>query len=82
MSLLIIALMAFGAVYLNVVAALKKESLEERVNFLIFVVLVDVIILMSYNLIISDPIMGVFLIVKYIIFSFINFDKTLKQNLS
>lgn len=74
--------MAFGAVYLNVVAALKKESLEERVNFLIFVVLVDVIILMSYNLIISDPIMGVFLIVKYIIFSFINFDKTLKQNLS
>jgi hypothetical protein len=73
--------MAFGAVYLNVVAALKKESLEERVNFLIFVVLVDVIILMSYNLIISDPIMGIFLTVKYIIFSFINFDATLKQNL-
>ena len=76
------AVTSLVAVYFNVMTALSKSTLDDRVSYLIFVVLIDSVILMLYNLLIGNIAMAVFLICKYVIFSFIDFSATLRQNLN
>jgi hypothetical protein len=72
---------AIAAGIVNIWLARLKPTVESRVADLLIVVAVDTLLLIGYKIWVGDDLFGICLIIKYLFFCCIDFDKTLRRGI-
>lgn len=81
MELIGVILVAMLTGLFNLWLAMKKPTVDQRVNYLVTVAIIDALMVIGYNVTVGDPMLALLMSVKYLWFSLLDFNRLLRKNL-